>query len=87
MADEAEEEKTDEVNHESEEGRKPTSITVPYTPSLKDVEEHNLTHIPFRAWCVHCVKARGLEGQHRQKTNADVDNPMLSVPLHLIICT
>ena len=31
----------------------------PYTPSPKEVEEHEATHYPYRAWCRHCVAGAG----------------------------
>ena len=38
----------------------------PRLPSAKEVEEHNITHIPYRNWCPHCVKGRGKEMSHRK---------------------
>ena len=36
----------------------------PGDPTLEDVEAHNATHLPYRAWCPVCVKAAGREGSH-----------------------
>ena len=41
--------------------RKPMRKADPKTPSKEEVEEHELTHIPFRNWCRHCVRGRGKE--------------------------
>ena len=41
-------------------------LPVPDPPTEAERELHNLTHMPFRAWCPICVKARGLPTQHRQ---------------------
>ena len=38
----------------------------PKLPSKADVEAHNFTHLPFRSWCRHCVRGRGMEESHRQ---------------------
>ena len=31
---------------------------VPVLPSEAEVEQHELTHLPFRSWCRHCVRAK-----------------------------
>ena len=35
----------------------------PQNPSVADVEEHRVTHIPFRSWCRGCVEGRALGEQ------------------------
>ena len=37
----------------------------PITPTRQQVEEHELTHMPYKVWCKHCVKTRGLNDPHR----------------------
>ena len=32
------------------------NIGDPALPSRKEVEEHFLTHVPYRNWCPHCVR-------------------------------
>ena len=41
----------------------PLSIhgNVPVRPGESEVEQHELTHLPFRNWCRHCVRAKGNE--------------------------
>ena len=34
------------------------------TPGPTEVQEHNITHIPYKAWCPICVKARGRSDGH-----------------------
>ena len=46
--------------------RQPKGIQSPYTPSKKEVEEHNLTHWPFRSWCMHCLKGKARSLPHRR---------------------
>ena len=36
----------------------------PKLPSKSDIEAHEMTHLPFRNWCRHCVKGRGVEASH-----------------------
>ena len=38
----------------------------PYKPSQKDVDDHYLTHLPYRNWCRHCVRGRGKEMAHNR---------------------
>ena len=33
----------------------------PRMPSQDDQREHELTHLPYRSWCRHCVRGRGKE--------------------------
>ena len=35
-------------------------------PSQEEVEKHNLTHLPFRNWCPHCMRGRGKEAPHHR---------------------
>ena len=36
----------------------------PNTPSKREREEHEVTHLPFRSWCPHCVRGRGQASPH-----------------------
>ena len=38
----------------------------PKLPSKEDIEQHEMTHLPFRNWCRHCVRGRGVEASHRR---------------------
>ena len=35
------------------------------TPKLKERQEHERLHIPYRSWCRHCVAARASNPAHR----------------------
>ena len=55
-----------------EEGVVPKGVSVPYTPSQREIDEHELTHIPYRSWCAHCVRARAREdGNFRSPDDID----------------
>ena len=56
---------------ETEEGRRLRSIGDPRLPSQKEVEEHNLTHLPYRNLCPHCVRGRGKDLDHRKSLDED----------------
>ena len=51
---------------EFEEGQPAKPLTQPKLPTKGQVDEHDLTHIPYRAWCVHCRRARGIAMAHRK---------------------
>ena len=38
----------------------------PRKPTLKEVENHYRTHLPYRNWCPHCVRAKGKDLDHRR---------------------
>ncbi len=57
---------------EGEEGRAPVQAKTPQRVSQREMEEHRLTHTPFRSWCRWCVMARARNAQHRSKA-ADGD--------------
>ena len=37
-------------------------------PSEAEVEQHDLTHLPFRSWCRHCVRAKSKESAHPESS-------------------
>ena len=51
---------------ESEEVHKPRRIPTPILPSRDEVDEHNVTHVPYRNWCPHCIRGRGRDLDHRR---------------------
>ena len=56
---------------EEDEARRPSVPSAPVRPSTKEVEEHMVTHMPFRSWCPHCVrgKAKGKHHRNQDRTN------------------
>ena len=51
---------------EVQDNRKPHD---PFMPSAAEVEEHRLTHMPYRSWCRECVEGKAI-GEHRQPRSA-----------------
>ena len=47
-----------------DEVRKPKPATRPYTPTRAEVYEHEVTHLPYRSLCRHCVHGRGVSSPH-----------------------
>ena len=59
--DEAREEVEDgqvHVDDGEEEARAPRAVRDPGQPTQEEREEHDLTHIPYRPWCEHCVRGK-----------------------------
>ena len=42
----------------------------PKEPSPTEVNRHNLTHLPYRSWCPHCVAARRANAPHARGSQA-----------------
>ena len=55
-----------ESRAEVDELRKPNPAARPYTPTKAEVYEHEVTHLPYRTWCKHCVRGRGVSTPHRK---------------------
>ena len=36
----------------------------PGSPTKEELDDHNVKHMPYRAWCRTCVEARGTEDPH-----------------------
>ena len=51
---------------ETEEGRKAILVKVDELPSQAEIEEHMLTHVPFRSWCKFCVLGKSVSNPHRK---------------------
>ena len=48
-------------------------------PSELEVEEHNITHLPYRSWCPHCVRGKAPAGQHRKRNKQEKVNDEVPV--------
>ena len=58
---------------------KPKSLPAPYTPSRQERMEHDLTHVPYRSWCPHCVRGKALALGHYARKPMDEEE--MRVPL------
>ena len=47
------------------------SIGDPRLPTQAEVDDHNVTHTPYRNWCPHCVRGRGKDLDHRRSVEED----------------
>ena len=48
----------------SPEGREVRRRQDPTMPNSAEVDAHNLTHLPYRCWCKHCVRGKAKEMAH-----------------------
>ena len=46
-----------------------TPLPQPIVPTAAQIEAHNLTHLPYRTWCPHCVAARRPNTHHRASSS------------------
>ena len=44
--------------------RRTVKLHDPKLPKKDEVDEHYLTHLPFRSWCQHCVRGAGKAADH-----------------------
>ena len=59
----------DYVDGEAEEGRAARGMPSPMVVSKQEKEQHELTHLPFRSWCSHCVRGRARNMMHKKNTS------------------
>ena len=53
---------------ESEETRRPKLRAPPANVSREEFDSHQLTHLPFRSWCDHCVRVKAVvDDAHRPR--------------------
>ena len=48
-------------------------------PSPEEVDRHNMTHLPFRNWCPHCMRGRGKEAPHHRSKEGQGELPEVSL--------
>ena len=56
---------TDQDHDETDESQAAKPLPQPRKPSPEEVAAHELTHLPYRSWCSHCVRGRGRADDHR----------------------
>ena len=61
------------------EGQQIKLKTVGRPVNQREIDEHQITHIPYRSWCKHCISGRGQSAQHRQLQCRDHEIPTISI--------
>jgi hypothetical protein len=51
--------------------RKTAKMGEPREPTAEERSEHEMTHLPYRSWCRHCVRGRGKEAAHCRQAQAE----------------
>ena len=69
----------EERDEEQEEGERPKKIRTDSKPSKEEVEEHMLTHMPYRSWCEHCVKGKAKGKPHARANREEGETPVVSI--------
>ena len=69
----------EETEGEQEEARKPKMAKAPAKPSKEEVEEHMVTHLPFRSWCPHCVRGKSKGKPHGKANKGNHEVPTIAL--------
>ena len=62
-----------------EEALPPEVLRDPGAPTKRELEEHNITHLPFRSWCQHCVAGKAQDRPHKMNKSAQMDKQLPEV--------
>ena len=63
-----------------EEAGIPKVIKVDPKPSKEEVANHNVTHLPYRSWCRHCVRGKAKRRAHRKRIRKERGGvPVISI--------
>ena len=60
----------------SEETKSVKMKKTPRQPSQREREEHERTHLPFRDWCTHCIKAKSRNDPHKREIDVMKDEEL-----------
>ena len=72
------EDREEAMEAEEEEGEEAEAVRLrkaPNQPSDKELEEHMVTHVPYRPWCPFCVAGKSKANPHRKRGDRDVTMP------------
>ena len=64
-------ESDDDIKGEEFGKRMPVKMQDPKLSSLEEEREHVLTRLPYRSWCVHCVRGKGRAMDHRRQGDSE----------------
>ena len=46
-------------------------INAPVRPTRKELEEHSVSHFPFRSWCEACIRGKAKANPHKRVDHSD----------------
>ena len=58
---------------------KAKAMTMPKQPTPQEIQEHNITHLPYRNWCPICVQAKGRQANHTKQPTGTSRRPIVQV--------
>ena len=73
-------EEGEEFEEDGEEARVARGRRAPRGPTQMERESHELTHLPYRAWCSHCVRGCGEKTPHRRRGGESEEEKRHMVP-------
>ena len=76
-----------EVEEEAVEAQAPRAARAPHVPSQREIDEHDFTHCPYRAWCEHCVRGQAKDDAHRTVTGVYADSSVVRVSMDYCFLT
>ena len=63
----------------AEEDTSSRSLVSPVRPTQQMIDDHEVSHTPFRSWCPFCVRGRGQSAGHFEVDKGDEQLPTISV--------
>ena len=57
----------EEQQHEHHEAHRAIGLRQPQQPTLQQIAQHNLTHLPYRNWCPICVQGKGRQDNYKKQ--------------------
>ena len=76
-----------EVEEEAVEAQVPRAARAPHVPSQQEIDEHDLTHCPYRAWCEHCVRGQAKDDCHSKVAGIYADSSVVRVSMDYCFLT
>ena len=58
----------DEGDNDTEEAKRPKVRRCPMEPTKQERLEHEVTHLPYRSWCAHCIRGKAKEDPRPHKS-------------------
>ena len=55
------------------------ALRTPIRPTQQMIDDHEVSHLPFRSWCPFCVRGRGQSQGHFSVDKGDEQVPLVSV--------
>ena len=59
--------------------RRPRTASIPQSPRPAEIEQRNVTHMPYKNWCELCVRFTGRQDQHRDQDHMGTTEMVVSL--------